>query len=169
MDSRLSTSMSVPNCPKLSTLLLQKPKFSYPHEGLNEGLPSSFFVHMPGLSVLDLSRTNIEFLPDSIYDMVNLRALIVCDCRALKQAGSLAKLKELRELDLSWNEMEVIPDGIEKLVYLKHFSWISYHSRKALPNPLSNILFHNLLQLQCLHYKKWSLWPRSLTPAKGGK
>ena len=148
MDSRLSTSMSVPNSPKLSTLLLQKPKFSYPREGLNEGLPNSFFVHIPGLRILDLSRTNIEFLPDSIYDMVNLRALILCDCRALKRVGSLANLKELRELDLSWNEMEAIPDGIEKLVLLKHFSWISYHPRKALPNPLSKILLHNLLQLQ---------------------
>ena len=105
---------------------------------------------MPGLRVLELSRTNIEFLPDSIYDMVNLRALILCDCRALKRVGSLANLEELRGLDLSWNEMEAIPDGIEKLVLLKHFSWISYHSREALPNPLSNILFHNLPQLQCL-------------------
>ncbi|RVX04007.1 Disease resistance protein [Vitis vinifera] len=99
-------------------------------DGLHEGLPNSFFVHMLGLRVLDLSCTNIAFLPDSIYDMVNLRALILCECRELKQVGSLAKLKELRELDLSWNEMETIPDGIEELVLLKHFSWISYHSRQ---------------------------------------
>ncbi|XP_034679411.1 probable disease resistance protein At4g27220 [Vitis riparia] len=107
---------------------------------------------MLGLRVLDLSCTNIAFLPDSIYDMVNLRALILCECRELKQVGSLAKLKELRELDLSWNEMETIPDGIEELVLLKHFSWISYHSRQAvLPNPLSKLL-PNLLQLQCLRH-----------------
>ena len=152
MDSHLSTLIFVPNCPKLSTLFLQKPKFSYPLKGLHEGLPNSFFVHMLGLRVLDLSCTNIAFLPDSIYDMVNLRALILCECRELKQVGSLAKLKELRELDLSWNEMETIPDGIEELVLLKHFSWISYHSRQAvLPNPLSKLL-PNLLQLQCLRH-----------------
>ncbi|KAJ9671387.1 hypothetical protein PVL29_025200 [Vitis rotundifolia] len=156
MDSHLSTLMFVPNCPKLSTLFLQKPKFSYPpkglHEGLHEGLPNSFFVHMLGLRVLDLSCTNIALLPDSIYDMVNLRALILCECRELKQVGSLAKLKELRELDLSWNEMETIPNGIEELVLLKHFNWISYYSRQTvLPNPLSKLL-PNLLQLQCLRH-----------------
>ncbi|RVW42902.1 putative disease resistance protein [Vitis vinifera] len=152
MDSHLSTLIFVPNCPKLSTLFLQKPKFSYPPKGLHEGLPNSFFVHMLGLRILDLSCTNIAFLPDSIYDMVNLRALILCECRELKQVGSLAKLKELRELDLSWNEMETIPDGIEELVLLKHFSWISYHSRQTvLPNPLSKLL-PNLLQLQCLRH-----------------
>ena len=79
IESRLSTSISVPNCPKLSTLLLQKVVYDRPDFGRevsNEGLPDSFFMHMVELRVLDLSRTNIEFLPDSIYDMVNLRALI---------------------------------------------------------------------------------------------
>ncbi|KAL6314664.1 hypothetical protein AAG906_027010 [Vitis piasezkii] len=65
----------------------------------------------------------------SICDMVNLRALILCHCEELKQVGSLAKLKELRELDLSWSGMEAIPNGIEKLVLLEHFSWISHDLR----------------------------------------
>ncbi|RVW94788.1 putative disease resistance protein [Vitis vinifera] len=102
-----------------------------------------------GLRVLDLSHTDIAFLPNSIYGMVNLRALILCYCRKLKHVGSLAKLKELRELDLSWNEMETIPDGIEKLILLKHFSWIAYPLSQALPNPTPNPL-PNLLHLQCL-------------------
>ena len=150
MDSQLSTLMFVPNCPKLSTLFLQKHKFANPFRcGLHEGLPDSFFVHMVGLRVLDLSHTDIAFLPNSIYGMVNLRALILCYCRKLKHVGSLAKLKELRELDLSWNEMETIPDGIEKLILLKHFSWIAYPLSQALPNPTPNPL-PNLLHLQCL-------------------
>ena len=61
-----------------------------------------------------------------------------------------SKLKELRELNLSDNQMETIPDGIEKLVHLKHFNWSSdsFYSN-PLSNPLSN-LFSNLVQLQCL-------------------
>ncbi|KAJ9671380.1 hypothetical protein PVL29_025193 [Vitis rotundifolia] len=150
MDSHLSTLTFVPNWPKLSTLFLQKSMFSY--------LPNSFFVHMLGLRVLDLSNTNIAFLPDSIYDKVKLRALILCNCPKLKQVGSLAKLKELRELSLGDNQMETIPDGIEKLVHLKHFYWsfdsifsnrLSNRLSNCLSNRLSNLL-SNLVQLQCL-------------------
>ncbi|KAJ9671382.1 hypothetical protein PVL29_025195 [Vitis rotundifolia] len=151
MDSnRLSTSMFVPNCPKLSTLFLQKHvEFLY-GSIWHDRLPNSFFVNMLGLRVLDLTFTSIVFLPDSIYDMVNLRALILYGCRKLKQVGSLAKLKELRELNLGQTEMETIPDGIEKLVLLKHFNWYSeIQLPNPLPNPLSNIL-PDLLQLQCL-------------------
>ncbi|KAL6314393.1 hypothetical protein AAG906_022476 [Vitis piasezkii] len=80
---------------------------------MDEVLPNSFFVHMLGLRVLDLSYTNIAFLPDSIYDKVKLRTLILCNCVKLKRVGSLAKLKELRELNISYTAMETIPDGIE--------------------------------------------------------
>ncbi|KAJ9671381.1 hypothetical protein PVL29_025194 [Vitis rotundifolia] len=151
----LSSLMFVPNWPKLTTLFLQNHRLSNPFiNGLDEGLPNSFFVHMLGLRVLDLSRTNIAFLPDSIYDKVKLQALILCDCRKLKQVGSLAKLKELRELNLGDNQMETIPDGIENLVHLKHFYWSSdsfYSNPLSNPfsNPLSNLL-SNLVQLQCL-------------------
>ena len=154
IDSRLSiTSMSVPNCPKLSTLLLQKETAL---DSSNEGLPNSFFMHMVGsLRVLDLSFTSIAFLPDSIYDLVNLRALILYSCKGLKQVGSLAKLTELRELDFSWNEMETIPNGIEKLVKLKQFSWTTYrrgHIKGVLlPNPVSDLL-PSLVHLQCLKF-----------------
>ncbi|XP_059591415.1 probable disease resistance protein At4g27220 isoform X1 [Vitis vinifera] len=149
-SDELSTLMFVPNWPKLSTLFLQKDKFPSPFQHTLDSLPNSFFVHMLGLRVLDLSCTNIALLPDSIYDKVNLRALILCYCPNLKRVGSLAKLKELRVLDISENEMETIPDGIEKLVHLKHFRWsLSLDCFNPLSNPLSN-LFSNLVQLQCL-------------------
>ncbi|CBI20159.3 unnamed protein product, partial [Vitis vinifera] len=148
---KLSTLMFVPNWPKLSTLFLQNNMYSYPFRPtLDKGLPNSFFVHMLGLRVLDLSYTNIAFLPDSIYDKVKLRALILCFCPKLNRVDSLAKLKELRELNLCSNEMETIPEGIEKLVHLKHFHWSSSpYCSNPLSNPLSN-LFSNLVQLQCL-------------------
>ncbi|KAJ9672731.1 hypothetical protein PVL29_026085 [Vitis rotundifolia] len=124
IDGGLSSLMFVPNWPKLSTLFLQNLVRAHSMTlCLEKGLPNSFFVHMLGLRVLDLSRTNIEFLPDSIYDKVKLRALILCYCPKLKRVGSLAKLKELRELNLGDNRMETIPNGIEKLVHLRHFNW----------------------------------------------
>ena len=140
MDSQFSLLESVANCPKLSTLLLQGMK------GLYEGLPNAFFGHMPSLKVLDLSYTSIYFLPDSISNLVNLRALFLCRCQKLNHVPSLAKLKELRELDLSESRMTKLPDGIEQLALLKCL---------ALPGlSIYDMSLHraltNLLHLQCL-------------------
>ena len=126
IGSRFSSSMSVPNCPKLSTLLLQKLDFNSYIFGIREDLPNSFFMHMVGsLRVLDLSYTCITILPDSMYEMVNLRALNLFGCGRLKEVGSLAKLKELRKLDLGHNYLKTLPDGIEKLIHLQEFNWTS--------------------------------------------
>ena len=79
----------------------------------------------------------------------------------------MAKLKELRKLDLSWNDLERLPDGIEKLV-LKELNWIlrsegDLHTigpagpvfrrvpiRPNISNLLSHDLLPNLVLLQCL-------------------
>ena len=154
MGSQLSSSMFVPDCPKLSTLFLQKlprhPAF-FPYD---EDLPNEFFMHVVGsLRVLDLSNTPITFLPDSIYDMVNLRALLLSGCWRLEQVRSLAKLKELRRLNLYWNYLERLPDGIEKMVHLKEFKWSRGRGVDGYREPQAALVPHllpNLLHLQCL-------------------
>ena len=161
INIQLSSSMFVPDCPKLSTLFLQKlhPPFAFISYD-DEGLPNEFFMHVVGsLRVLDLSNTSITFLPDSIYDMVNLRALLLNGCQRLEQVRSLAKLKELRRLNLRWTNLERLPDGIEKMVHLKEFKWsrcivylspLSPLSSLSPLSPLSPCLLPNLLHLQCL-------------------
>ncbi|KAJ9671353.1 hypothetical protein PVL29_025175 [Vitis rotundifolia] len=140
MYSQFSLAESVANCPKLSTLLLRS------GHGLCEGLPNAFFVHMPSLKVLDLSYLNISSLPDSISNLVNLRALFLCHCNKLTHVPSLAKLKELRELDLSGSGMTELPDGIELLALLKCLAL-----RKLSIKDMSlNRALPNLLHLQCL-------------------
>ncbi|KAJ9671355.1 hypothetical protein PVL29_025176 [Vitis rotundifolia] len=140
MHSQLSSLKSVPNCPKLSTLLLPS------WHGLCEGLPNAFFVHMPSLKVLDLSYLDISSLPDSISNLVNLRALFLCHCRKLNHVPSLAKLKELRELDLSESRMTELPAGIEQLALLK---CLALRGLSIEDMSLSRAL-PNLLHLQCL-------------------
>ncbi|XP_027171993.1 disease resistance protein SUMM2-like, partial [Coffea eugenioides] len=104
-----------PNCPKLSTLLL--PRFSI------KRIPDSFFQHMCGLKVLNLEGCrDITELPNCVSDMVNLTALILRDCRGLRFVPPLGKLKQLRELDLSGNEIKDLPEGCESLVNLERFN-----------------------------------------------
>lgn len=57
-----------PQCHNLSTLLLQE---NYSLERISE----TFFDHIFGLNVLDLSNIGIFYLPDSVSNLINLAVL----------------------------------------------------------------------------------------------
>jgi disease resistance protein RPS2 len=102
-----------PMCPKLSTLFLS----------LNfklEMIADSFFKHLQGLRVLNLSCTAIRELPSSFSDLVNLTALYLRTCEKLRYIPSLAKLRELRKLDLRYTALEELPQGMEMLSNLRY-------------------------------------------------
>ncbi|KAF2285958.1 hypothetical protein GH714_009178 [Hevea brasiliensis] len=64
-----------PRCPNLSTLLL--------HDNLElRRIADSFFEHLHGLNVLDLSNTGIQNLPNSVTTLVNLALGGQWMCRA---------------------------------------------------------------------------------------
>ncbi|KAK2413291.1 putative disease resistance protein [Trifolium repens] len=66
-----------PNCPKLSTLIINIAPFSY--------VPESFFKYMNSLSILDLSyNKSLESLPKSITNLTSLVSLILNICDSLK-------------------------------------------------------------------------------------
>jgi disease resistance protein RPS2 len=80
-----------PRCPTLSTLLLC----------LNQGLrfiADSFFKHLLGLKVLDLSYTFIEKLPDSVSDLISLTTLLLIGCENLRDVPSLKNLRSCSQM-----------------------------------------------------------------------
>ncbi|KAI5554501.1 hypothetical protein BDE02_19G018000 [Populus trichocarpa] len=91
-----------PVCPNLSTLFLSDNK------------------QLHGLKVLDLSRTGIENLPDSVSDLLSLTAFLLNDCRELRLVPSLKKLRALKRLDLSRTRLEKMPQGMECLTNLRY-------------------------------------------------
>ncbi|XP_077243279.1 disease resistance protein At4g27190-like [Tasmannia lanceolata] len=124
MKNRIEILSGQPDCPRLSTLLLQD-------NFLSQKITNSFFAHMSSLRVLDLSRTRIESLPESLSDLGNLHVLLLRS-NALKVVPSLSKLKKLRVLDLNGNLIKELPLGMEQLVHLR-FLDLSYTHLQIFP------------------------------------
>jgi hypothetical protein len=130
-----------PMCPNLSTLFLCD----------NKGLgfvADSFFKQLHGLMVLDLSRTGIKNLPDSVSNLVSLTALLLTECYNLRHVPSLKKLKELKRLDLFCTPLEKMPQGMECLTNLRYLR-MSGCGEKEFPSGILPKLSH--LQVFVLH------------------
>ncbi|KAI9104200.1 hypothetical protein K1719_023036 [Acacia pycnantha] len=99
-------------CSQLSTLLLDgNAELNY--------ISDDIFNNMPALKTLDLSRTRIERLPESVSNLKCLTALLLSECRKLTYIPSLSKLKQLISLDLSDTAITKAPMGLESLVKLR--------------------------------------------------
>ncbi|KAK9209315.1 hypothetical protein WN944_001681 [Citrus x changshan-huyou] len=119
------------NCRTLSTLLLQD-------NDIRE-IPESFFEHMIGLKILDLSKNvNLRRLPNSISGLINLTALMVHRCSDMQHVPCLAKLGALEKLDLGGTKIDVVPQGLEMLTHLTYLDLNSYRLRKIPGGMLSN-------------------------------
>ncbi|KAG8502355.1 hypothetical protein CXB51_000296 [Gossypium anomalum] len=127
-----------PKCEVLSTLLLQK---NWSLQRISE----SFFQHMHRLSILDLSYTNIEQLPNSVSKLEKLKALVLRECHNLRYVPSLEKLEALRKLDLHRTAIEKVPEGLEMLSNLTYLN-LCTQSLKKLPVAI----LPRLSCLQCL-------------------
>ncbi|KAK8503413.1 hypothetical protein V6N12_034808 [Hibiscus sabdariffa] len=110
--SEIPEDMLPPNCKLLTTLLLQRNPI--------KRIPSAFFANMPHLSVLNLSGTKIECLPNSISGLKNLTALLLRCCIQLRHLPCLSKIQGLKKLDLHRTKIEEIPQGMDRLVDLRY-------------------------------------------------
>ncbi|MBA0570782.1 hypothetical protein Golob_004392 [Gossypium lobatum] len=110
--SRILKDRSSPQHQLLKTLLLQ--------DNPIEKIPNSFFANMPSLSVLNLSCTKIERLPNSISKLENLTTLLLDGCQALRYLPCLSKLQGLKKLNLCQTKIEEAPEGMDMLINLRY-------------------------------------------------
>ncbi|KAI3441631.1 uncharacterized protein J3R85_002232, partial [Psidium guajava] len=113
-DIRVIPSNMSPNCPKLATLILNDSLWG------DVLIPESFFKRLEGLKVLNLSGCGIRELPNSISDLVNLRALLFRECRELHRIPYLGKLSSLRKFDVHGCRYLKAVEGLELLVNLTY-------------------------------------------------
>ena len=112
MNNELSILPENPRCPKLSALFLQR---NYKLRTI----PHSFFDYMPALQILNLSRTGIQSLPDSLIRLVSLKRLFLIDCHCFMMLSpKVGELKQLEVLDLEGTEIMHLPEEIKKLTSL---------------------------------------------------
>ena len=112
MDNELSDLPKNPRSPMLSTLFLQR------NYKLRTITPS-FFDYMPTLQILNLSRTGIKSLPESIYRLVSLKRLFLNDChRFMILSPKVGELKQLEVLDIEGTDIMDLPKEIKELTNL---------------------------------------------------
>ena len=113
MDNELSILPENPRCPNLSALFL-------PRNYKLRTIPPSFFDHMPALQILNLSRTSIKSLPDSIIKLVSLKRLFLNNChRLMMLLPKVGDLKQLEVIDLEGAKIMDLPMEIKELTNLK--------------------------------------------------
>ncbi|MFQ6667061.1 hypothetical protein Gotur_033209 [Gossypium turneri] len=153
----VSTDVLPTKCQLLTTLLLQ----SNPIKKISIFL----FTNMPCLSVLNLSFTKIESLPNSISELKNLTTLLLRWCSGLRDLPCLSMLQELKKLDLSWTKIEEVPEGMDMLIKLRYLD-LQVLTLKEIPPGLLPKLVH----LQHLSFdvnnEKTSLKAEEMEPLK---
>ncbi|KAM5549370.1 disease resistance protein [Rosa sericea] len=116
-------------CPKLQILLLQD------NENIEE-IPETFFESLNELKVLDLSRSDISILPQSLSLRTNLQALYLDDCNSISNVSLLGELKKLEILSLRKSDLEELPDEIGNLTKLRMLDLSGSGSIKRIPSNL---------------------------------
>ncbi|KAF8388140.1 hypothetical protein HHK36_026806 [Tetracentron sinense] len=103
MYNRIGALTETPTCPNLLTLLLNN---NYSLRRISDG----FFKFMPTLRILDLSGTNISYLPMGIFELVELQCLNLSNTPIRTLPDELKMLVKLKYLDLSGTkDLETIP------------------------------------------------------------
>ncbi|KAH1063519.1 hypothetical protein J1N35_028506 [Gossypium stocksii] len=138
--SEISIDVLPTKCQLLTTLLLQ-------HNPIKK-IPNSFFTNMPCLSVLNLSYTKIESLPNSISELKNLTTLLLRFCSKLRDLPCLSMLQELKKLDLHWTKIAEVPEGTDMMIKLRYID-LCVCTLKEIPAGLLPKLVH--LQHLCFY------------------
>ncbi|KMT14952.1 hypothetical protein BVRB_3g064600 [Beta vulgaris subsp. vulgaris] len=160
MDNTFSRLPKRPTCSKLLLLFLQR-------NSSLRAIPSSFFENMFSLQILNLSKTRIKSLPESLLKLECLQVLILRNCeRLLFLPSDIGELKNLLVLDVHGTEICQLPNRISELLCLVHLQVCFYGSMDEdecailPPQLISKGIISNLIQLKELSINVYPGDPR---------
>ncbi|XP_010065249.1 uncharacterized protein LOC104452470 isoform X2 [Eucalyptus grandis] len=112
MENRLTELPENPRCPVLLVLFLNR---NYKLRTIS----LSFFDYMPALEILNLSRTRIKSLPESLFGLSCLKRLFLTHCEMLSVLPpKIGELQQLEVLDMEGTEIMDLPQEVAKLTKL---------------------------------------------------
>ncbi|KAI9072193.1 hypothetical protein K1719_045860 [Acacia pycnantha] len=126
-DNKLPELPSSPDCHELKVLKLHN------NDELTK-IPPLFFFKMPLLCILDLSYTSVRELPNSFFELEQLRELYMKSCECfMKLSSEVGKLKNLEKIDLDKTHITHLPKEIQELTNLQSLTLclFEYRSRKS--------------------------------------
>ncbi|XP_042510176.1 disease resistance protein RPV1-like [Macadamia integrifolia] len=98
------------------------------------------FSWFPYLEKLDLQRTSLDGLDESIGQLSQLKEIILDSCDSFKKLPeSIGDLKSLVKLDLTKTQIEELPDSISRMSSLKELILIFCISLKKLPQSIGDL------------------------------
>ncbi len=116
-----------------------------------EKLPWVLFQYLNKLQNLDLCGSKIKEIPDTIWNLKNLKSLNLSCTEIEHIPDSFSNCKELESFSMSWTKIKEIPDSLTELTNLKALS-------------MSNTELTSLPDLSWLtHLEEISLWNSKLT------
>ncbi|XP_054777406.1 disease resistance protein RPV1-like [Prosopis cineraria] len=135
-DNKLSELPLSPNCGELRVLML--------HDNADlTKIPPLFFFKMPLLCILDLSYSSVRELPNSFFELEQLRELYMKGCeRFMKLSSKVRKLKNLEKLDLDKTQITHLPKEIQELTNLQSLilCFYEYRGKKSMQYASSTII-----------------------------
>nr|GLL16768.1 disease resistance protein At4g27190-like [Ipomoea trifida] len=130
---------SLPNCEAQQCVVEASTLFLQGNKNLLE-VPNSFLQGFQVLRILDLSGSKIKFLPPSLLQLGELRALVLEGCKELSELPPLATLGKLQVLDCSDTAIAELPEDFERLTRLRQLSLSHTHKlQKICVEKISNL------------------------------
>ncbi|XP_019189880.1 PREDICTED: disease resistance protein At4g27190-like [Ipomoea nil] len=131
---------SLPNCEVQCVVVEASTLFLQGNKNLLE-VPNSFLQGFRVLRILDLSGSKIKFLPASLLQLGELRALVLEGCNELSELPHLATtLGKLQVLDCSDTAIAKLPEEFERLTSLRQLSLSHTHKlQKICIEKISNL------------------------------
>ena len=103
-----------------------------------EHLPN-LIGNLNSLAALDFGQNNLQTLPDSMRCLGNLQELQLNNNKlSFSSTSALTSLAKLEYLDLSFNQIESLPNDLERLSSLNHLN-LSNNSLEVLPSSICSL------------------------------
>ncbi|KAF7842812.1 disease resistance protein RPS2-like [Senna tora] len=148
-DNKLSELPLSPNFLELKVLKLQG------NVDLTR-IPPEFFFQVPLLCLIDLSYTSVRELPNSFFELEQLRELYLRSCECfMKLPPEIGKLKKLEKLDLDGTWITHLPDEVQELTNMQSLSlsFYEYRGKKSKQYSCSTIISPGVIpKLECLKH-----------------